>query len=100
MLIWGETKMPIYPRAIVRTDWFDHHYSALNTKLGADYDRIATTFSIWAPTATSVKLYLNNQYFLLNRQKSGVWQVRIHGDWHGFSYDYKVIVNGQTTSFE
>ena len=35
ILIWGETNMPIYPRAIVRTGWFDHHYSAMNENLGA-----------------------------------------------------------------
>jgi pullulanase len=97
VLLWGTAKIPIYPRAIVRTDWFDQHYSNLNTKLGTDYEDSATTFSIWAPTATSVKLYLDNRYFLLNRQKSGLWKIKIDGDWHGFAYDYKIIVNGQTT---
>ncbi|MEK4711745.1 type I pullulanase [Sporosarcina sp. FSL K6-5500] len=97
VLLWGTAKVPVYPRAIVRTDWFDQHYADLTTKLGTDYEHSATTFSIWAPTATSVKLNLDNRDFLLNRQKSGLWQLKIDGDWHGFSYDYKVIVNGQTT---
>ncbi len=86
VLLWGTAKIPVYPRAIVRTDWFDQHYANLNTKLGTDYEDSATTFSIWAPTATSVKLYLDNRYFLLNRQKSGLWQLKIDGDWHGFAY--------------
>lgn len=97
VLLWGTAKVPVYPRAIVRTDWFDQHYADLTTKLGTDYEDSATTFSIWAPTATSVKLNLDNRDFLLNRQKSGLWQLKIDGDWHGFAYDYKVIVNGQTT---
>lgn len=96
VLLWGTAKVPIYPRAIVRTDWFDQHYSDLNTKLGTDYEESATTFSIWAPTATSIKLHLDNRYFLLNRQKSGLWKIKIDGDWHGFAYDYKIIVNGRT----
>ena len=97
VLLWGTAKVPVYPRAIVRTDWFDQHYADLTTKLGTDYEHSASTFSIWAPTATSVKLNLDNRDFLLNRHKSGLWQLKMDGDWHGFSYDYKVIVNGQTT---
>lgn len=97
VLLWGTAKVPVYPRAIVRTDWFDQHYTDLTTKLGTDYEHSATTFSIWAPTATSVKLNLDNRDFLLNRHKSGLWQLKMDGDWHGFAYDYKVIVNGQTT---
>ncbi|MBO0588043.1 type I pullulanase [Sporosarcina sp. E16_8] len=97
VLLWGTAKVPVYPRAIVRTDWFDQHYANLTTKFGTDYEDSATTFSIWAPTATSVKLYLDSRYFLLHRQKSGLWQLNVDGDWHGFSYDYEIIVNGQTT---
>jgi len=97
VLLWGTAKVPVYPRAIVRTDWFDRHYANLTTQLGTDYEDSATTFSIWAPTATSVKLYIDNRYFLLNRQKSGLWKIKVDGDLHGFAYDYQIIVNGQTT---
>ena len=97
ILIWGETNMPIYPRAIVRTGWFDHHYSAMDENLGADYNQNETRFSIWAPTATSIKLYLNNNVFLLKRHINGVWQRVVHGDWHGFSYNYKVVVDGKAS---
>ncbi|MFJ7936452.1 type I pullulanase [Sporosarcina sp. NPDC096371] len=95
-LLWGTAKIPIYPRAIVRTDWFDQHYANLNTTLGIDYDDSATTFSIWAPTATSVQVQLDNRCFSLNREDNGLWKIKIDGDWHGFTYDYQVIVNGQT----
>ena len=66
-LHWGELQLPIYPGAIVRTDWFDQHYSDLDTELGAKYGVNATTFSVWAPTATCVKLCLNEQVFSLKR---------------------------------
>ena len=49
VLLWGTAQIPVYPRAIVRTDWFDRHYSNLNTTLGIDYDDSATTFSIHDP---------------------------------------------------
>ncbi|MCM3113401.1 type I pullulanase [Lederbergia lenta] len=95
VLKWGEEEIPVYPGSIVRTNWFDKNYSALNTELGALYTKTSTTFSIWAPTATAIKLYLNSIGFLLNRQKNGVWKLKIDGDWHGYSYDYEIIVNGE-----
>ncbi|WP_249305746.1 type I pullulanase [Lederbergia citrea] len=97
VLMWGKANMPIYPRAIVRTSWFDLHYSALNSELGASCEKEVTTFSIWAPTASSVKLYLNNNIFLLKKLKNGVWERKIEGDWHGFTYEYEISVNGKTS---
>ena len=95
-LHWGELQLPIYPGAIVRTDWFDQHYSDLDTELGAKYGVNATTFSVWAPTATCVKLCLNEQVFSLKRGSRGIWESAITGNWHGFPYQYEVTVNGQT----
>lgn len=91
----GEAEIPVYPRAIVRTKWFDTNYSALNSELGALYKKTNTTFAIWAPTATAIKLYLNNNSHIMNRQKNGIWKLKIDGDWHGYSYDYEIIVNGE-----
>ncbi|ASN06728.1 type I pullulanase [Virgibacillus necropolis] len=97
VLLWGKRKIPVYPRAIVRTEWFENHYSDLNAKLGADYQESATTFSVWAPTAISVKVCLNQKVFTLSREKSGIWKRKIVGEWHGFTYQYEVTVNGTTT---
>lgn len=97
VLQWGDIEIPVYPRAVVRTPWFDRNYSASNTTLGADYEASATTFSVWAPTATSVKLYLDHHIFMLYREKRGIWKRKIDGDWHGIAYDYEVIVNGEKT---
>ncbi|MEK3887648.1 type I pullulanase [Bacillus sp. FSL K6-3431] len=95
ILKWGDMNIPIYPRAIVRTNWFDEHYSALNAKLGAKCENDITNFSIWAPTATSVILYLNNNRHVLNRQQNGVWTLIIHRNLHGLEYDYEVMINGK-----
>jgi pullulanase len=95
-LNWGKVRIPIYPRAIVQTDWFDQRYSCLDTELGAIYEETETDFSVWAPTATCVKLCLDQQIHALKRGKSGIWTSKISGNWHGFSYQYEVTVNGQT----
>ncbi|UTR10632.1 type I pullulanase [Evansella sp. LMS18] len=87
---------PVYAGAIVRTDWFDTLYAAPDEKLGAACGKKETTFAVWAPTATELKLYLNNVSYSMNRQKNGVWKCTIPGYWHGSSYQYKVTVNGQT----
>ncbi|MBS4208614.1 type I pullulanase [Bacillus sp. FJAT-50079] len=94
-LIWNERRMPIYPRGIVRTSWFDDQYFAHDAILGATCTKKSTKFSIWAPTATEIKLYLNSKNFLLKKQTHGVWEVVLYGDWHGFAYDYEITVNGK-----
>ena len=63
--------------------------------------KLATTFSIWAPTATSMQsLLLDEQFYSLERQEKGVWQVSLAGDWHGFTYEYEVNINGKTIHCE
>ncbi|MBO1910325.1 hypothetical protein J4G37_36770, partial [Microvirga sp. 3-52] len=96
ILKWGKTRFPVYPRAIVRTDWFEQRYSCLDTELGAIYEETATIFSVWAPTATCVKLCLDQQIYALKRGLSGIWSSKISGNWHGTPYQYEVTVNGQT----
>lgn len=96
-LLWGKLQMPIYPRAIVRTNWFEQRYTPADTKLGAIYKTTATTFSVWAPTATCIKLCLDNQIYWMNRENNGIWRKKIEGDWHASPYQYEVTVNGQTS---
>ncbi len=97
VLQWGGIQVPVYPGAIVRTDWFETNYTGLDAALGAIYNKTATTFSVWAPTATCIKLSLNQQTHRMERGENGVWSLTVAGDWHGFPYQYKVTVNGQTS---
>ncbi|WP_085993595.1 type I pullulanase [Oceanobacillus senegalensis] len=96
-LLWGEKKFPIYPGAIVRTKWFDEKYADLDATLGAVCSKTSTTFSLWAPTATEVRLALSESYYHLNREEKGIWKLTIEGDWHGFPYQYEITVNGKKT---
>lgn len=96
VLLWGEIEIPIYPGAIVRTAWFDKHYTNINTILGPIYERCATTFNVWAPTATSVQLSINDKDSLMQRSKNGIWHIKIYGNWHGFPYHFIAKVNGET----
>lgn len=80
--------------------------------LGASYSSSSTTFKLWAPMATWVKLTLydkDNQASLVKNNagfgtdvsgdilmqkgsgsESGVWSVKINGDMKGYFYQFKV----------
>ncbi|RLL41303.1 type I pullulanase [Oceanobacillus piezotolerans] len=96
-LIWDDIKIPIYPGAIVRTQWFDEKYSNIDAVLGATCLPSSTIFSIWAPTATSIKLLIgeNKSHFLVKKDK-GLWELTLEGDWHGYTYQYEAQINGET----
>lgn len=96
VLQWEDTEIPIYPGKIVRTDWFDQHFSVSNVQFGAICSDDKTIFRLWAPTATSVILRLNDQLYELIREEKGVWTKILTGDWHGAIYEYIVTVNGNT----
>lgn len=96
VLLWGDLRIPVYPGAIVRTEWFDQRYSHIDAELGAKFETTGTTFSVWAPTATCVKLFLSGQEHALKRGEYGVWNGVIAGNWHGVPYQYEVTVNGQS----
>lgn len=96
-LIWEQIEVPVYPRAVVRTSWFDEYYAIEDVRLGAIYHETETDFSVWAPTATMVCLYVQNQRFTMQRGKRGVWKRVMSGDWAGISYQFEVTVNGQTS---
>ena len=77
--------------------WFRHTYS--DKKLGAFYDNISdsTMFRIFAPRATSVKLYLyknpENEYYTqhaLEKDTDGVWEIYLSGNLEGEYYDYTI----------
>ncbi|MFC3041736.1 type I pullulanase [Virgibacillus xinjiangensis] len=95
-LEWGDHRWPVYPGNIVRTDWFDEHYTDSETPLGASYTTSSTLFAVWAPTARSVKLHFGETVLAMSRKSKGIWQLEMNGDWHGMPYEYEVEVNGKT----
>ena len=80
-----------------------YHY---NGNLGAKYNKNETIFTLWAPTADSVKVALygkngndtnNNpeEVIQMNKGENGQWSVKINKDLNGEYYNYIVNVNGK-----
>lgn len=89
---------------VVRTQAFDDMFYYDGDDLGTAYTKEATTFKLWAPTASVVKVVLdsagkdgdtNVQTYELKRGDKGVWSLTLKGDWERYSYVYLVKVNGQ-----
>ncbi|MFZ3576857.1 type I pullulanase [Virgibacillus sp. DJP39] len=93
-LVWGENKTPIYPRDVVRTDWFDQTYDATDEQLGYTYSSEKTAFSVWAPSATSMELILQHDRISMSRKPNGVWHNMVVGDWNNARYHFAATVNG------
>ena len=77
-----------------------------NGDLGAKYNKNETIFTLWAPTADSVKvaLYGKNgndtdknpeEVIQMNKGENGEWSVKINRDLKGEYYNYIVNVNGK-----
>ncbi|WP_080844384.1 type I pullulanase [Cytobacillus gottheilii] len=84
--------------AVIRTKEFDDIFY-IERRLGFTYTKEATSFSLWAPTAGTVKLRLFNndgresEKWPMNRGEKGVWELTIDGDLEGRKYTYLVCVN-------
>jgi len=76
-------------------------YPTSNKNLWLAYSKEKTTFKIWSPTATAVKLNFyktgnNSEVFETHQLKddeNGVWETTIYGDLHGTYYTYQIYVN-------
>lgn len=79
------------------SDIFNNLYE-YNGKLGAIYEKEKTTFILWAPTATEVKLKLINndiddEIVLMNKEEKGIWTLEVKGDLDKQYYNYLVSVD-------
>ncbi|MBA2873857.1 type I pullulanase [Thermaerobacillus caldiproteolyticus] len=85
--------------AVIRTKEFDEQFFYNGNDLGVIYTRQQTTFKLWAPTATEVKLKLlepktgKEEHIPLERTERGVWTVTVFRDIEGMHYNYLVCVN-------
>ena len=83
-------------------------YAYSGNDLGAVYSKSSTTFKVWAPTASDVKLkrYKTGsdsesgagviETKAMTKQSQGIWSVTVSGDLAGTYYTYLVTVNGTT----
>ena len=85
--------------SVIRTDEFDKKYAYNGDDLGAVYSASSTTFKLWAPTATEVKLitYKSTQENAekdketpMKAEDHGVWSAKLDGDKANTAYAYEV----------
>ena len=85
--------------SVIRTDEFDKKYAYAGDDLGAVYSASSTTFKLWAPTATEVKLitYKSTQEnaekdkeTAMKAEDHGVWSAKLDGDKANTAYAYEV----------
>ena len=94
--------------AVVRSQNFDNKYTYNGNDLGANYTSNATTFKLWAPTASMVSLNLYNNdkdpnakltswHHMTYDPNTGVWTITVQGDLKDYAYDYLVqFANGKS----
>jgi len=95
-----QRKTDLQVGAVTRTSAFDEAFY-YDGPLGVSYQTNHTTFKLWAPTATGVKLKLiasdrcNQEIIDLTREEKGVWKVEVHRDMEHSLYTYLVCINLQ-----
>lgn len=89
---------PLQYGYVVRTSEFDEDFYYAGEDLGTTYSKQATTFKVWSPIASQVKIDLlqndTTVTYDLTRGKKGVWSITIKKDLELASYVYLVKVNG------
>ncbi|MGN0455793.1 MAG: type I pullulanase [Acutalibacteraceae bacterium] len=91
------------------TNQTDSYATYSGGDLGATYSKASTTFKVWAPSASSVKLKMYKTgsdseegagelatQDMSKDSSTGVWSVTVSGDLNGVYYTYLVTVNGKT----
>lgn len=91
--------VPLQFGYIVRTKEFDDVFYYDGHDLGVTYTKEATTFKVWSPIATQIKLEIQTtdsvQTYDLVKGDKGVWLITVLGDLELASYVYLVKVNGK-----
>ncbi|MCH5172442.1 MAG: type I pullulanase [Erysipelotrichales bacterium] len=98
-------------QALFSTSQFDELYT-YNGKLGAIYSANETTFRVWSPVSSSMKLRIyengtpkslggndNYQEYEMVAGEKGTWSTTVSGDLHGKYYTY-VVTNPNYTNME
>ncbi|MFP4461525.1 MAG: type I pullulanase [Thermotogota bacterium] len=90
------------PQRVIMMGILDKHYSEKH--LGMIYSQERTTFRVWSPPSTSVKLLLYEdpesetpiEVVEMTVDESGVWETTMMGDLRGHYYLYEYTHYGQT----
>ncbi len=95
----GYEQGPVTPRNVLNGE----QYVYRGNDLGNTYARQATSFRLWAPTASDVQLLLFDsetgplqQQIAMQPGANGTWYAEVSGDWQNWYYLYAVTVHGTT----
>ncbi len=96
--------LTIEPTGLYDTEAFNQKYTYAGD-LGAIYSKRATTFRVWAPTATAMTLNLYKAgdggvpetTLIMERIESGVWETEKSGDLTGKYYTFSADFSGKIT---
>ncbi|WP_350277141.1 pullulanase-type alpha-1,6-glucosidase [Kribbella sp. HUAS MG21] len=75
----------------------DIYASATNRAYGVTWQAGKPTFTLWAPTAQSVKLLVGSAALPMQRQSDGSWAISGPRSWKGASYRFEVTVYAPST---
>jgi len=92
---FGKEEYPIGVDGVYMSGRFRKEFTDLETELGAIYTPEETVFRLWAPTAESVRVQLEDAQIPMLRSNKGVWEAAAAGDRNGQYYTYLVTVDGQ-----
>lgn len=99
-----EEGLAVSTAGLFSTEKFESTYHYDGNDLGATWTKDKTTFKVWAPTATSVKLNIYTsgtrnaddleETIEMTQGEKGVWSVEKAGDLNGKYYTYFVAADG------
>lgn len=105
LTIEGLEGKQLMPGKVYDSEEFANAYT-YNGELGAVYSKIGTTFTLWAPTASDVKVALYGtdgknigeaeKVLPMTKGENGSWSLNLAGDQKGQFYNYLVTIDGTT----
>ncbi len=106
--IYDGEKHPISFKKVFNTKEFNDLYKYDGKDLGAvvSEDGASTTFKVWSPSATDIKVNIYEsatsagikESFTMTKGEKGVFEYTISSDLHGTYYSYTVTVFGKTNA--
>ena len=105
-LVYNGQEHPINLPSFYSTEEFEAEFTYEGKDLGATWTADCTTFRVWAPTATAVKVNLYEtgdpaepdliDQLEMTQDIKGTWVLELPGDQNGVYYTYQVDVDGKT----
>jgi len=89
---------------VMKSPSFDKAFYYEGNDLGNTYSKSKTSFRVWSPTATEVKLVTYKNWndksgidYSMKKGEKGTWTFDLNGNQNGIFYTYKVYIKGVWT---